>query len=520
MASSETKFSFGVEIEFLVPILTNPAMDHDQSQDAEEYAATYAKAITIPSNEPGYGTKIRYRLLEPTRVHEAYVFHHIETFLDSLALPRVPGTRVFAGHDTTGTINTTTSTSHADFSSSSSSSSSSDDGPSTGSESDDDDGPKAAAAHTTWRAKRDTSLKLPDGRPLHQRYRGVGWVGVEVVSPALWFSPAGLGEVRLVCDAIKARYWAVFSPTCAVHVHVGFGLDGNGEVGNGGDGASWPPLRALRRTAALLFAADPLLAVLHPPHRREGRHCASNRSFSALAQGMTAEGAREALALANGGANAPKEGIMAPESLGDGQTLPPTATTTTTTTTTTSSTTTEPSRTFRRRIPRDTLRGYPQPWPGEGPRFPHLAIEVDTPQAMVECVEELLCASRRGVVATLMQGSRFSSRLAYSFLNFRERRKGDERRKRTVEFRQPAATLEADEVLAFVRLFVGLCRFAGEAEFGEVRAAIRRCAVADEAEGQGDFDVFDLLAQIGLVEEAEELQRIIMTQGDRMAPPN
>lgn len=453
-----------------MPILTNPAMDQYRSQDAQEYAATYAKAIVIPNNDP----QIRYRLLEPTRGHETFVFDQIQTFLDSLALPLDPGTRVFTSgnaHDTTG---------YADTES---------DGASTGSEPDEPE-----ANDTTWRVKRDSSIKLPDGRALDQRYRGVRWVGVEVMSPALWFhSPASLAEVRRVCDALKAKYWIVFSPSTAVHIHVG-------------RGDAWPPLRALRRTAALLFAADPLLATLYPPHRREGRYCASNRSFSALAQGMTAERARQMVALAIGGVDRMPD-AEPPESLGDYETTPTTITT-------------QPQRAFHRRIPRGTLRGYPQPAPGEGPRFPHLNIELNTPRNMIECAEELLSASRRGVVAILMLGSRFSSRLAYSLLNFRERRKGDERHKRTVEFRQPAATLDADEVLAFVRLFVGLCRFAGEAEFEEVRAAIHRCAVVDEADGQGEFDVFDLLTQIGLVAEAEELQRLIMIQGDRVAPAN
>lgn len=178
-----------------------------------------------------------------------------------------------------------------------------------------------------------------------------------------------------------------------------------------------------------------------------------------------------------------------------------------------------PPSTLKRLIPRETLNGYPRLAHGETPRMPQIPTwPLTVLRGIIDCVNELLSASRRGVISTLMQSERIGARLAYNFQNFGESRFGDEEHKRTIEFRQGAGTLDADEIVAFARLWVGLCEFVSQAPFGNVWPAIYRCAVADMADGEVRFDVFDLLANTSLVEEAEALQKIIVTKGDPVPP--
>lgn len=76
--------------------------------------------------------------------------------------------------------------------------------------------------------------------------------------------------------------------------------------------------------------------------------------------------------------------------------------------------------------------------------------------------------------------------------------------KRTVEFRQMASTINSDEVVAHGKIILRLCQAAAEMELEELYEVVLDCSVA---EANGDwFDVFDLLAELGLESEAKVLQ--------------
>lgn len=466
MASQTGKFSLGIELEFLVAYVSESERDI-LAQHAGDFAETWGKAIAIPDDELNQEDDSSDSSLDCVAVAHCYVFKLIQNTLDSLALP--------LGEDTTRVFT------------------------------------KPNAEYTSWKVHADCSIDLPGGRPLHERYRGVRWVAVEVISPALWFtrqrggggSSSGLlldDEIRLVCDTLQERYWTTFSESCAVHFHVG-------------RGRHWMPLGALRRTAALLLAADPLLAQLQPAHRVTSEFCLGNRAFSRLAQGLTAEAAKGGLVAAENSSGR-VDSVLPPDAhesellgailLGEDELT---------------SVVSNFPRKFDRVIPWGALKGYPRLTPGETPIMPRVpSLLLVPPQGIIHCVNELLSASRRGVIATLMMGERVSKRLAYNFNNFREARVGEEQHKRTIEFRQCAGTLDADEIITFAQLFVGLCEFASSAPFGIIWSAIYRCAVADVAVGEPNFDVFDLLTHIGLVREAEVLQMVVMARPDWVAP--
>jgi hypothetical protein len=116
-----------------------------------------------------------------------------------------------------------------------------------------------------WVVKDDGSLNMAIGSG------GYGWLRIEVASPAKWSVDEALAEIRRAIQVLKSAFRCRISPRCGFHVH----------LGNGGDVI---PFRTLRRFAALLWAADPLLSRIHPPERRLG-YSKSIRMESNLARG-------------------------------------------------------------------------------------------------------------------------------------------------------------------------------------------------------------------------------------------
>lgn len=130
--------------------------------------------------------------------------------------------------------------------------------------------------YQSWQAKTDGSIRLPNGEePTLGEHFGYRWVGVKVNSPALWDVPGSFDEVRGVCELLRTKYWVLTPESCGLHIHLG-------------QGPSAILANQLKKTATLLFAADPILAQMHPPSRRENDYCLSNRLYSAVAQGQTA----------------------------------------------------------------------------------------------------------------------------------------------------------------------------------------------------------------------------------------
>jgi hypothetical protein len=71
--------------------------------------------------------------------------------------------------------------------------------------------------------------------------------------------------------------------------------------------------------------------------------------------------------------------------------------------------------------------------------------------------------------------------------------------KRTIEWRQGAASMDANWVATWIKIVVGVSRFAVHAPPGEFLRVLHHC---DYAEKGGSYDVLDLLEDMGLVTEA------------------
>lgn len=343
--------------------------------------------------------------------------------------------------------------------------------------------------YQSWHAKADYSIDyLPGGRGIPGRHDDVQWIGIEVTSPALWHTPESFEEVRRVTDALKVTYRVVTSEACGLHFHVGRGVNPL-------------PLDHLRRAAALFLAVDPILAQLHPAHRLSNTMCMSVRLFSQVSQGRTAAEARLALVSPLSIDGAPE--AMMDTGLQEGATA-----------TTLNFASIGPITAFTRLVPYGTLPGYPIR-PGQAPVGPGaIDTRFAVPRGILDCSRELLSACRHEVVSALLQGMDLpASRMAYNFAFYGQYMLADPDMKRTIEFRQSAASLDADEIIAFAGLYIKLFEFAIEAPFANVWSVIQKCATVDELQlGQIAFDAFDLLASIGLVDEAHALQQIMIAR--------
>ncbi|KAI1458193.1 putative amidoligase enzyme-domain-containing protein [Annulohypoxylon moriforme] len=121
--------------------------------------------------------------------------------------------------------------------------------------------------YTKWCIKGDDTVSEFGG--------GYKWYGMEIVSPAEVASDKAFQLIRYALNVLKSNFRITVNRTCGFHVHVG-------------DGPELMPLDHVRRVAGLFWAADPLLALLHPPNRRTAYYSQSIRERSNLAHGMTA----------------------------------------------------------------------------------------------------------------------------------------------------------------------------------------------------------------------------------------
>ena len=109
--------------------------------------------------------------------------------------------------------------------------------------------------YPTWEVKRDSTIKEPEGcLPYYQ------WLQIELTSPAYWFSEDSIRAVMDVLSIIKSTYLVNVNESCGLHVHVGNGLENQGEF----------EFSTIRNLFALIFAFEPQLDTLHPSHRQNG----------------------------------------------------------------------------------------------------------------------------------------------------------------------------------------------------------------------------------------------------------
>ncbi|KAI1295291.1 hypothetical protein F5Y03DRAFT_387435 [Xylaria venustula] len=342
--------------------------------------------------------------------------------------------------------------------------------------------------YVNWTIGTDTTVHLDPGSEKEEHVSEYRWYSTEIASPALWATEASWNEIRAVVQAIKDEFW-IFTPiNSGMHYHYGHGK-------------YYIPFQKLRRMAALLVAVDPLMVQLHPEHRRMNDYCLSNRLYSRVAHGRSAESISRDLGA---------EYIEATPEIPCRKPRPELV-----------------SRPVRKRTPelgvpfkRGELTGYKFSraiFRDSG--FDRDNTRAPRPLEIPRAVSEILRCMNAPTVAELMRyGPQEDHRPAYSFLMYgvqfykhvirsRGQANVDYQDKRTVEFRQMASTMEPEEVVAHGKVVVRLCEFASEADIHDLWKVVFDCT---EAESHGDwYDIFDLLAELGLNSEAKVLHSAV-----------
>ncbi|KAK8091003.1 hypothetical protein PG994_000508 [Apiospora phragmitis] len=383
-----------------------------------------------------------------------------------------------------------------------------------------------------WKIINNSSVKIPE--PVNAAYQGgkPRWVGLELISPAYWATPKSLGEIRRVVGALSSKLRVLTPGTAGLHVHVSRGK-GSFSLGE------------LKRLAGLCYAAAPLLSQLHPESRHENDYCQNNRFYSNLAHGMIMEQAiahraqrrrsRGVVCNVNHG-SVPQEPMAKPQYLlapdkESGQ---------------------RPADTprFQRAIQRGSLRGealsqrvyqgYANAMlKGEnGEKLP-------PPRDIEQAIDELWRAPTATDLVAIFQN--FNSRnYAYNFARYvcadfvsdddniaeyfpstnsssHSRRNSGSTTSggvhhcntdsRTVEFRQAASTLDPDSVVAWIRVVVNLTCVAVHTTLDEFSRLVHGCAKAEREPAW--YDAFDLLVDLDMPRTAQFIQTRMLARAGR-----
>jgi hypothetical protein len=92
-----------------------------------------------------------------------------------------------------------------------------------------------------------------------QNGANVFWLGIELVSPAFWYSKEALEAVKEVIKLISETYIVdATHPSCGLHVHVGRGEERY-------------TFQETKNLLAFFWQFEPQLNTLHPPHRQDIR---------------------------------------------------------------------------------------------------------------------------------------------------------------------------------------------------------------------------------------------------------
>ncbi|KAK8079746.1 hypothetical protein PG997_007564 [Apiospora hydei] len=371
-------------------------------------------------------------------------------------------------------------------------------------------------AYWGWKIQKDDSVEIPARVSAAYSFRKTRWIGVELISPAYWATPKNLGEVRRVLRGLSSKLRFVTPETSGLHVHVG-------------RGKSSFSLVELKRLAGLCYAADPLLSQLHPASRHVNQWCKSNRFYSSLAHGMNTEnaiiGRRSPVITCSivrqGGL--PQEPLANPQRLGGA----------------TKESGQRPADTprFKRAIKRGGLPSeafsqdkYEDEWLDDmtkedlDDRFfaynftrymcEDYAGNLDSVNSYLAGLESSSNGSRLGGGgSTSSTSSSSGSGFGPGTVSGNSREHRCDKSSRTVEFRQAAATLDPDSVVAWVRVVVNLTCVAVHTTHDEYARLVHCCAKAEREPAW--YDAFDLLVDLDMPRTAQFIQGRMLSRASR-----
>lgn len=335
-----------------------------------------------------------------------------------------------------------------------------------------------------WVVDFDDSIKLDE--MLFQEYDQLWWSGLELQSPAFEATEGAFNEVQAVIDFVRKTFRVAVPPSTGFHVHIG-------------KGPEFYSVHALKRMAAVCWAGDLLFQTMHPINRRFNGYCMGPRSRSQVGRGVKAievNPVSDTCDTCDPEKDFPIQGYL---NLGRSRRL-------------------VEMWKFQRTFPRNSAEIYNVPSEEEkdvcwnfviGGGFPDGPQEILAGADILQGAKEIMKCRTHDAVSTIMGAE---SRCAYNFDNYYDvKRRDDKTPKRTVEFRQAAGTMDGHWVTTYAKICLGIAKFAETATDASLWTLIWECHRADK--NKIWYDVFDLLLDLGLPEEARVVQNRLETGG-------
>ncbi|KAK4451572.1 hypothetical protein QBC34DRAFT_436261 [Podospora aff. communis PSN243] len=340
--------------------------------------------------------------------------------------------------------------------------------------------------HTGWDIDEDCSVRelVATGYDAERMFPQYHYIGLEIKTPVLRHSQASFDHIREVMAAINEKFRVRTNLTCGMHCHVGAGtkMMRNNEGTYLVDSALKQPvfkartfsLQDLRRISALVWAADPFLATLHPPERQRNQWSPSIRLESKLAEGRC-------------GKPANKFSTPGPETELDK----------------------EPTKPMQRISSERFPATRPKTLPADAEERSKVLEDQPRPRKVVldrvfPGADMLLAATSKMQIADMLSVQDSVSRMNYNFaqygagnscLNSTTFDKG------TIEFREAAGSMNPEAATNWAAVGCNLVHFARTAEIQTFHRVLNRLARAEEAalNGTGNqYDIISFLGDIGL----------------------
>ncbi|KAI0848634.1 hypothetical protein F5Y00DRAFT_83953 [Daldinia vernicosa] len=330
------------------------------------------------------------------------------------------------------------------------------------------EGDPVLSRYQDWKVETNkaTVIRDPEPRP---EYEGLWKLDLEVQSPMMYATEGSFKEVEAVANMLRASFRAAVPPCCEMRVLVGAG-------------SNLVPFPIFIRIAAICWAVDRFLQQMHPISRHYNRWHGARRQTARLDQAEAVEEAEQVKAIP-----VEKQDIPILEYVNRARPK-------------------RLSTEFKRTLSRNdfNLILFQERNICLGPYRPYLPgrplTRIDRPNILQGAIQLFGCRSY-GAVAYLINHNSLG---VYNFNYYSDENTEYKDPKATVEFCTAAGSLDGHWVSTHARICTGIAQFAASAAEENVWRMIYECHDAD-MEGT-EYDLIDLLLDLGLAKEAETVQ--------------
>jgi hypothetical protein len=229
--------TFGVELEFCLATLPQGARDPEPHDPRQIYSISDANAISIlDDNQTFHPANLHYF---QKQLQNDIVQKHLAETLTSAGFPSIINVDLQRQADEVA------------------------------------HGAPEVPIYKSWQVIIEPSICVP-GEKNTLGVTEYEWYRMEVISPAMIFSPQAIRQVKKVCKLIHRKYRTLTNEWCGLHVQVGQGLNGL-------------PDYAIKNLAAMIWTFEDRLDLLHPQYRTNDEACNSLYNSAPLASELDFE---------------------------------------------------------------------------------------------------------------------------------------------------------------------------------------------------------------------------------------